>query len=494
MPMLMNCASLLIALLSLSGPVQAGNTMAPARVDPATAARQSDRLLAELVAHNGVPGMGAAVWQDGRIVWRGSAGLRDLAASTPVDGNTIFRLASVSKLITVAAAAQLADAGKLDLDAPVASQWDGVNPAWAPFTMRQLAAHTAGLPHYQALDADRGRIPHPRATDAVAIFRDRPLLSAPGHAYSYSSWGYTLISAVVEARSGQAFLDYVARHVTPGLRIGPDATHGGDPYASKAYALDGSGRTVEAPRHDYSYTWGGGGFGATASALAEFGGRMQRGQVVSARRFADMLVPARLDDGTEVRDDDYTVGFGWRTLTDLDGRLRAQHAGATLGARSSLVTWPRLPRAEQTAVALLSNMEWVSSIDQSAAMLAAPFQAVPAGLVSGSCPTAATRFGGMFRDAAATGAAHFNEEAGSCIGTLRPDGALKAYFDQFPQPDRDTLRIIGLYPGHGLARAVLVTPIGLYDLRATADGQFIARLGATSELRFTLDGTTAHTP
>ncbi|TNJ34807.1 serine hydrolase domain-containing protein [Arenimonas terrae] len=487
-------ASLLLALVPLAGVAHADDTTAPARVDQATAARQADRLLAELVTHNSVPGMGAAVWQDGRIVWRGSAGFRDLAARRPVDADTVFRLASVSKLITVAAAAQLADAGKLDLDAPVATLWDGVNPEWAPFTLRQLAAHTAGLPHYQAQDADRGRIAYPRATDAVAIFRERPLLSAPGRAYSYSSWGYTLISAVVEARSGQSFLDYVARHVTPGLRIGPDATHGGDADASKAYALDGDGRAVEAPRHDYSYTWGGGGFGATASALAEFGGRMQRGQVVSAERFADMLVPARLDDGSEVRSDDYTVGFGWRTLTDLEGRLRAQHAGVTLGARSSLVTWPQLPSAEQTAATLLSNMEWVSSIDQSAAMLAAPFQAAPAGLVSGPCPTAATRFRGTLRDDDATGAAHFTEEDGSCIGTLQPEGALKAYFDQFPQPDRDTLRLVGLYPGHGLARAALVTPIGLYDLRATADGQFVARLGASSELRFTLDGATPHAP
>jgi serine beta-lactamase-like protein LACTB len=478
--------SALLALLLSAASVSAQTPSPLQRVDAATASGQADRLLAELVAQNGVPGMGAAVWQDGRIVWRGSAGYRDLAAGSPVDADTVFRLASVSKLITVAAAAQLAESGKLDLDAPVATLWNGGNPDWAPFTLRQLAAHTAGLPHYQAQDRDRGGRHYPSTREAVGIFRDRPLLSAPGSSYSYSSWGYTLISAVVEARAGQPFLDYVAEQVTPGLTIVPDATHSGNADASRAYALDGRGRPVEAERHDYSYTWGGGGFGATPSALAEFGGRMQRGQVVPAARFRDMLEPARLNDGREVRGDgdDYAVGFGWRTLTDIDGRLRAQHAGNTLGARSSLVTWPELPRAEQTAAALLSNMEWTSSIDQSAAMLAAPFQAVPAGLVPADCPLDAHRFEGRHRGQPARGAASFALQNGVCTGRLVPEGELKAYFDNFPQKDVEALRVIGLYPGQGLARAALVTPIGIYDLRAQADGSFVARLGANAELRF----------
>jgi serine beta-lactamase-like protein LACTB len=477
------------SLLSLSlftGHAAAGDMPTPAAVDSSTASRQADRLLNELRAQSGVPGMGAAVWQDGRIVWRGAAGYRDVEARQPVDADTIFRLASVSKLLTVAAAAQLADTGKLDLDAPVASLWDGVNPDWAPFTLRQLAAHTAGLPHYQAQDEGRGGRRYGSAIEAVGIFRDRPLLSEPGSSYSYSSWAYTLISAVVEARTGRSFLDYVADHIARGLVLVPDATDSGHPQASRAYEIDAQGRVVEAPPHDFSYTWGGGGFGGTAAAVAEFGGRMQRGQVVSEARFRDMLAPARLDDGSLVRSEDYAVGFGWRTLTDPDGRLRAQHAGTTVGARSSLVTWPQLPRSQQTAAALLSNMQWTSHIDQSAAMLAAPFQAVPAGLLPAPCPLTATQFEGEFRDGATQGKVSFEDDAGTCAGSLWPEGELKAWFDQFPQKDAEALRVIGLYPGHGLSRAALVTPTGIYDLRAQADGSFVARISETSALRLRL--------
>jgi serine beta-lactamase-like protein LACTB len=489
MPKVLFHSCALLALLSCTGPTRADAASPPAAVDRPTASRQADRLLSELRAQNGVPGLGAAVWQDGRIVWRGAAGYRDVEARKPVDADTIFRLASVSKLVTVAAAAQLAEAGKLDLDAPVASLWDGVNPDWAPFTLRQLAAHTAGLPHYQAQDENRGGQRYARATEAVGIFRDRRLLSEPGAAYSYSSWAYTLISAVVEARSGQRFLDYVADHVARDLILVPDATDSGHPQASRAYEVNAQGLVVEAPPHDFSYTWGGGGFGGTAAAVAEFGGRMQRGQVVSAARFRDMLAPARLDDGSEVRSEDYAVGFGWRTLTDVDGVLRAQHAGTTVGARSSLVTWPQLPRSQQTAAALLSNMQWTSHIDQSAAMLAAPFRAVPAGLLPAPCPFTATQFEGEFRDTATQGNVSFEDDAGTCVGSLRPEGELKAWFDQFPQKDADVLRVIGLYPGHGLSRAALVTPSGIYDLRAQADGSFVAQVGSANLMRLRFGAT-----
>lgn len=482
MPKTSRCRFLPLITLMAAAPLSATDAPRPATTDLTEAGKRADRLLAELVEVNGVPGMGAAVWQDGRIVWRGSAGYQDVAAKKPVDADTLFRLASVSKLIAVAAAARLAEDGKLELDAPVSSQWPGSNPAWAPMTLRQLAAHTAGLPHYQAVDEGRGDTHYASTAEAVAIFRDRPLIGPPGAQYHYSSWGYTLMSAVIEARAGKPFLDYVAEAITPGLAIVPDATHSGNPHASRTYEFDG-GRVVDAPVHDYSYTWAGGGFSATPGALAEFGGRMMQGRVVPLARFQEMRVPMRLDDGTPVRSEDYAVGFGWRVLTDQDGRLRAQHAGVTIGARSALVTWPELPEAQQTAVSLLSNTLWVSSIEQSAAMLAAPFQPPPAKRVQRDCPVAATHFKAEYRETPSVGKARFALEDGTCVGHITLEGELKAYFDQFVQKDAGDLAIIGLDVGTGLSRAALVTPVGIYDLRAQADGSHLAQVGAGSGLR-----------
>lgn len=464
-------------------------TQASARHDaPPAAAARAQRMLDELAGLNGVPGMGAAVWQDGRIVWRGSTGLRDVARGAQVDADTMFRLASVSKLLTVAAAARLAEDGALDVDAPVATQWPGADPAWPALTVRQLAAHTAGVPHYQAQDADRGSRRYASATEAAGLVAGRRLLHEPGSRYAYSSWGYTLISAVIEARSGQHFLDYLRTRIVPGLAIGADASDSGAGRASRAYEFV-DGLAVPAPPHDFSYTWAGGGLAATPSALAEFGGRMLAGHVVPSTRWRDMLAPARLLDGSAVSDEDYAVGFGWRTLTDEDGRLRAQHAGVTVGARSALVVWPTPAYGPATSVSLLSNALWVASIEQSAAMLAAPFQPAPPGLVARACPVTAGRYTGTFRGEPIAGTARFwhDDGAGACLGTLSLGGGLAAYFDAFPQRDAPALRVVGLDANSTLGRAALVTPIGLHDLRAQADGSWRARVGRSADLTLRVD-------
>ncbi|MFZ5726330.1 MAG: serine hydrolase domain-containing protein [Pseudomonadota bacterium] len=444
--------------------------------------RIAQRLLDTLRETNGVPGMAAAVWRDGRIIWDGASGQRDLASGAPVTRDTLFRLASVSKVFTVAAVARLAEQGRIDLDAPVQRQlpWLGAN--WPVITPRQLAAHVSGLPHYQPVDANRGSRRYATGRDAVAIFAGRDLLSPPGTAYSYSSWGYTLLGAMVEQAAGRSFPDHVAAEVAPGLAIRADATDSGDAHAARAYGFD-QGRVIEAPRHDYSYTWGGGGLGGTASAVAAFGGRMIDGRVVRPESFDAMLVPVRLADGNLAGEDGYSVGFGWRIGVDSDGAAFVHHNGVTLGARSTIGLW----RGERTAVSLLSNASWVSRMEPTAQMIAAPFRAVPAGLVSTPCPLGARRYSGTFGDSAVAGVVRFRLEQGLCIGIAEQHPAMRAYFGTAPQRTDAALTIVGLDARGGLARAGLVNPFGIADLRAQADGSFAADVTATRRLVLRFD-------
>ena len=149
---------------------------APAEAEPvADAATIAQRLLDTLRETNGVPGMGAAVWQDGQIVWEGSSGLRDVEGGAPVTRDTLFRLASVSKLFTVTAAAKLAEEGRLDLDAPVQAQLPWLGARWPAITPRQLAAHVIGA---AALSGRRSRSRSPslshRARGGRDLRRSRP--------------------------------------------------------------------------------------------------------------------------------------------------------------------------------------------------------------------------------------------------------------------------------------------------------------------------------
>jgi len=444
----------------------------------------SDRILAALVEANGVPGMGASVWRDGEIVWSGSAGYRDVEAGRPVDANTVFRLASVSKTLAATAAARLREDGALDVDAPVRSVVGYLPDRWPAITASQLAAHTSGLPHYQAVDANIGTQAFTRVRDAVGLFQERDLLAAPGAAYEYSTWGFTLLSAVVEESAGRPYLDYLADTITPGLKIGADATGTDDPDAATAYAFGRDGSVGPAPPLDLSYSWGGAGMGATAPDLARWGGRLVSGEVVSPTTFDWMTRPARLGDGAEVREAAYAVGFGWRVAEDRDGRRIVHHAGVTTGARSVLLLWPE----ERVAVSVLSNASWTSAIEQTAQMIAAPFHPAGTDATAAPCPVEAVAYDGEYDGEAVTGTARFAVEDGVCVGEIGMANAFGEWLNGFPQKDAATVRIIGVEAGGGLARAALVTPAGVYDLRAQADGGHAAALGPVRTVSMTFRG------
>ncbi|MBU0823555.1 MAG: beta-lactamase family protein [Alphaproteobacteria bacterium] len=465
------------ALLASAAPAGAESV-----ADPATI---SQRLLDTLRETNGVPGMGAAVWQDGEILWEGSSGLRDIKGGAPVTRDTLFRLASVSKLFTVTAAAKLAEEGTLDLDAPVQAQLPWLGARWPAITPRQLAAHVSGLPHYQDVDTDRGAVHYRTGREAVAIFANRDLLSPPGTAYSYSSWGYTLLGTLVEEHAGQPFPDYVTRQLVPGLAVRADATHSGDTNASRAYGFE-AGRIVEMPRHDFSYTWGGGGLSGTAGAVATFGGQMIDAKIVRPATFDAMLVPVRLANGRPAGEPDYDVGFGWRISRDPDGAPFVHHNGSAIGARSTVGLW----RAERTAVSVLANASWVSRMEPTAQMIAAPFRPAPAGLTGATCPIDTQRYSGMFGDAAVEGTVRFRIDRGLCVGTAEQHPAMRGYFGTAMQRNDAPLMLIGLDPKGGFARAGLVNPFGIADLRAQADGSFSAEIatGRRLVLRFDQPG------
>lgn len=464
--------ALATSLLAVSGGACAAT---PVGSEADHAARVSARILAEMQEASGVPGLGAAIWRDDRIAWTGSAGQRDIARSLPVDENTIFRFASVSKVFAVAAAARLREVGRLDVDAPVATVVPYLRNDWPAINARQLAAHISGLPHYQDVDDERGDRHFDDMRDSVALFSNRALLTPPGTTYSYSSWGYTLLSAEVEEAARMPYLAYLARAITPGLGIGPDATASGNPDASLAYEI-GDGRVAEAAAHDYSYSWGGAGLGGTPRDLATFGGRLLAGRVVSPATFAWMQEPVRLADGSPAGEDGYALAFGLRVERDEDGERLVHHSGVTNGARSVLLLYPD----SGVAVSILSNALWVSSIERSARALSAPFRAEP-GVPARPCPVETARYRGSYGDQPIEGSARFRVEDGICIGELSVANAFGTWMNSPPQRDAQSIRLIGVDPDGGFSRAAVVTPVGAYELRAGAEA-YAGQIGATRTL------------
>lgn len=465
-------ALIALAAIGCNSPV-AANTPQTA---PDPQRRIADAILAAQIEANGVPGMAAAVTRDGVVIWTGSAGYRDIDRKLPVDAETSFRLASVSKLVTATAAIVLHDRKLLDLDAPVQRYLPSRRLAWpADISLRQLAAHTSGIPHYQDVDAARGGVHFDTVDQAVEVFANRPLLFAPGTDYQYSSYGYTLLSAAIEGAARAPFLSFVSRAITHDLPLRPDLQP--DPaHDTIAYEFEDGAIRAAGP-HDYSYSWGGAGFRGTAGGVALFGARVVRDSFISPKARSAMWTPANMKDGSPVVEGEDRIAFGWRIGTDSDGQRIAHHAGVAIGARSALVVYPD----SGDSVSVLSNAVWVSDIRETATMLAAPFRTNPAGPQT-PCPVWASRYTGSFGDKPVTGTARFAVSDGICRGTLGLGNAAGEWFDALPQASSDHLTVISVLPGDRLDRGALVTPSGTYDFRRQADGSFAAVLSPTRKM------------
>src|SRR2546428_3449985 len=165
-----------------------------------------------------IAGLQVAVGVDGKLVWSEGFGYADVARKVPVTAETQFRIGSVSKPLTAAALALLYERGKLDLDAPVQRYVPSFPDKGYPIPTRQLAGHLAGIRHYRGDEF----VLHRRfgsVAEGLTIFQDDSLLFPPGTRFSYSSYGWNLISAVIQGAPGAGLLQVLwpQRLRAPGL-------------------------------------------------------------------------------------------------------------------------------------------------------------------------------------------------------------------------------------------------------------------------------------
>ncbi|MEI9992412.1 MAG: serine hydrolase domain-containing protein [Rhizomicrobium sp.] len=175
----------------------------------------SDGLVPLGIAQGNIAGAVVVVVKDGQVLFEKGYGVADTATRAPVDPErTLFRPGSISKLFIWTAVMQLADAGKLDLDADVNTYLDfKIPPAFGkPVTMRELMTHTAGFEEtFRPL-----LIGNPKSVEALDRVVKEALprrIFAPGEVPAYSNYGATLAGYIVQRVSGEKFEDYVQRHI-----------------------------------------------------------------------------------------------------------------------------------------------------------------------------------------------------------------------------------------------------------------------------------------
>ncbi len=294
------------------------------------------------------PGLSLAVALDDRQVFAEGYGKADVENDVPCAADTVFRIASISKPITAVAVLQLFEQGQLSLDDPVRKYLPVFPPKGdAVITLRHVLTHTSGIRHYAPGEME-SREPYRTVTDALAVFKDDPLLFAPGARHEYSSFAYNMLAGVVEVVSGLSFDAYLRERVfQPAGMISTYLEQQGDLVRRRGrqYVLVGDALR-NAPYADLSVKWAGGGMVSTVEDLVRFHIALDQGKLLRPETLRLMYTPGTLSDGTVL---EYALGWDVRMAA---GKRWIAHAGGATGGSSYLLRDPE----SGLAIALLCNV------------------------------------------------------------------------------------------------------------------------------------------
>ena len=292
--------------------------------------------------------------ENGEIVSKGAFGFRDAENKLPMQEDTIFEMASVTKMFTAAAVMLLAREGKLGLDDEYAKYFPDY--PYPGVTVRHLLTHTSGMPDDFETAAwvcpawkNEKRIPP--CSEILRFIRDskEEASHAPGETFRYTDIGYCLLANLVEKLSGVRFEDFLKKNIfepsgmkdsgiyhirrdgrpsdrfarnmvlEEGGYVPSDISEDTAPYVVGSDGLNGC---------DYLYT--------TIFDMLAWDRALREEKVLTREEQGIMYTPVKLLSGEDYADEDGDgYGFGWGIVKDEEHGLIVSHSGGMPG----LETW-----------------------------------------------------------------------------------------------------------------------------------------------------------
>jgi CubicO group peptidase (beta-lactamase class C family) len=188
-----------------------------------------EKLIPRLMKDAYVPGLSIAIIRNGKVLWHHGFGVKNTETKEPINDNTVFEAASLSKTVFAYAVLKLVENGKLDLDTPLnkylpATYIENDNRL-SQITARRVMSHTTGFPNWR---------PNGKALQ---------IYFTPGERFSYSGEGFVYLQKVVEHLSGMSLDEFMKRTVFEPLSMTSSSYVWQEKYdLLKAYAHDSEGK------------------------------------------------------------------------------------------------------------------------------------------------------------------------------------------------------------------------------------------------------------
>jgi CubicO group peptidase (beta-lactamase class C family) len=230
------CTSIVLAVSVCAGVVAQPATVPQSsfsdpqrRAKLATAFSDIDKIFSDYAKSVHAPGAAWGIVIDGELAHHGHMGLRDVAAKAPVDADTVFRIASMTKSFTAMAILKLRDDGKLSLDDPAERYVPELKSLKYPttdsprITIRHLLTHSAGFPEDNPWGDQQ--LSESEAELSRMMRSGIPFSNPPGVAYEYSNYGFAILGRIVSRASGQPYEEYLAKQILQPLGMTSTTLH-----------------------------------------------------------------------------------------------------------------------------------------------------------------------------------------------------------------------------------------------------------------------------
>jgi CubicO group peptidase (beta-lactamase class C family) len=317
--------------------------LAAATRDHVAAAAREDRFSgAVLIAQNGKP------------ILEEAYGVAERDTNTANTTQTQFRFGSMGKMFTAVSIMQLAQAGKLDLTAPIGRYLkDYPNQDIATkVTIDNLLTHTGGTGNIFTPEYFAHRLEVKDAKDYVALFGARPPEFAPGARTEYSNYGFLLLGRIVEVVSGRSYDDYIASHIFAPAHMTATGNQPESvrlPRRATGYMTRDGKLMSAADTLPWSGTPAGGGY-ATVGDLAKFADALMANRLLDAAHTKLLTTGGVTGPNGQLLRYDFGAPAG-------DGRRFFGHNGGAPGMNGELRIFPAEAGHDAYTLVVLANRD-----------------------------------------------------------------------------------------------------------------------------------------
>jgi CubicO group peptidase (beta-lactamase class C family) len=284
------------------------------------------------------------------LIYERSFGFSHFNKAEPMNLETTFQLASISKTFTGTAILLLQKEGLLDVDDNVKEHipefpYDNI-------TIRHLLTHTSGLQNYMWLvERNWRRSGKPNNEDVLKLFVNhrRPLNFSPGHRFEYSNTGFVFLALLIERVSGMSYAEYVHQHIFEPLEMTRSFVydlHNPVEIDNRAYGFrQWRGSHIIIPDDNLDGPLGDKGIFSTVGDLFKWDQALYRSSLLPSDVWKQAFEHGRLNNDSTIN-----YGFGWRLQNYLDKKI-VHHPGRWHGFRTSFKRFID----DHTTLILLSN-------------------------------------------------------------------------------------------------------------------------------------------